>query len=279
MARLTSLPCLPFDFANSVASDSLIQVVRTMTEAATNETITFLVKLVQESLEECKDFWDPINEQSKFLSLVEFDGKIFSVALYIGDIESPGLAGKEEEANKRFRKIITLQTRISLLSDIYATAGYAHTRASQTLLHVMLGRSPSPLADLGALHRSFVWENIALKSALSAQGIDVAPPSHELFSSILASSTQAGQHSSTPTVEDAAAGSVGTAAPAANGASAGEPSTSAGTPATKKEERPQDKNARALKHLAHQIPASLTPFFQCMSTRSFHIDYPLIGRL
>ena len=46
-----------------------------MAEAATNETLTFLVKLVQESLEECKDFWSTMEEQPKLLDLVEFSGK------------------------------------------------------------------------------------------------------------------------------------------------------------------------------------------------------------
>ena len=47
LAKLTTLPCLPYDFANSVASDSLVQVVRTMAEAATNETLAFLVPAVE----------------------------------------------------------------------------------------------------------------------------------------------------------------------------------------------------------------------------------------
>ncbi len=75
LARLTSLPCLPYDFANSVASDSLVQVVRTMAEAATSETLTFLVKIVQESLDDCKDFWETMDEQPKLLPLVDFNGQ------------------------------------------------------------------------------------------------------------------------------------------------------------------------------------------------------------
>lgn len=81
-ARLTALPCLPYDFANSVASDSLVQVIRTMAEAATTETLTFLVKLVATSLEECKDFWETTDEQSKLLSLVDFSG-MCGIAWYL----------------------------------------------------------------------------------------------------------------------------------------------------------------------------------------------------
>ena len=43
---MTSLSCLPYDFANSVGSDSLVQVIRTMAESATTETLAFLTKLV-----------------------------------------------------------------------------------------------------------------------------------------------------------------------------------------------------------------------------------------
>ena len=74
LAKLTRLPCLPFDFANSFASDSLVQVIRTMAESATGETLTFLMNLVKESLEECKDFWEATADQPKLLSLVEFTG-------------------------------------------------------------------------------------------------------------------------------------------------------------------------------------------------------------
>ncbi|KAI0708195.1 hypothetical protein C8T65DRAFT_740208 [Cerioporus squamosus] len=249
LARLTSLPCLPYDFANSVASDSLVQVIRTMAEAATSETLTFLVKIVQDSLEECKDFWQTMEEQPKLLSLVDFS------------------AGEEEEkANDRFRKLITLHTRISLLSDIYATAGYSHGRATQTLLQSLIGRTPSALGELGALQRACVWENITLKSALSARGIDISTHPHDLFSSLLSGSgaaapAQDGQ-APTPVGERTADTPSGAAT---NGATPGEASMSsapATSTAAKKDEQPRDKNAKGLKHLVTQIPSSLGPFFQ-----------------
>jgi E3 ubiquitin-protein ligase HUWE1 len=71
IGRLTSLPCLPYDFANSVASDSLVQVIRTMVEAATSETLGSLAKLVRQSLGETEEFWKVEEQQSKFLSLLD----------------------------------------------------------------------------------------------------------------------------------------------------------------------------------------------------------------
>lgn len=74
LGNLTSLPCLPYDFSTSVASDSLVQVVRTMAESATTETLNFLLSLVQETLSENADFWESIQEESRLLPLVDFKG-------------------------------------------------------------------------------------------------------------------------------------------------------------------------------------------------------------
>lgn len=171
------------------------------------------------------------------------------------------IAGEEEEkANDRFRKLITLHTRTALLSDIYATAGYSHGRATQTLLQSFLGRNPNPLAELGALHRTCVWENIVLKAALTERGIDTTPSSHDLFSSLLSAAGAQDLQSTTPAGDAAGA----TTSAATNGATPGESSTiTPPTVVTKKEEQPRDKNAKCIKHLVVQIPSSLAPFFQC----------------
>ncbi|KAI0360913.1 hypothetical protein OH77DRAFT_1558017 [Trametes cingulata] len=239
-ARLTSLPCLPYDFANSVGSDSLVQVIRTMAESATTETLAFLLKLVQESLEECKDFWETMEEQSKLLPLVEF------------------AAGEDEEkANERFRKLITLHVRTSLLSDIYATAGYSHGRASATLLQALLGHKPSPLTDLGSLHRACVWENIILKATLSAQDSDASATSNPSAPTSTAPQAQDGQTSASAGERP---GETSSTPVAANGTAGGD--AAAATPPAKKEDKPKDKNANGLKHIVSQIPSFLTPFFQ-----------------
>lgn len=71
LGRLTALPCLPYDYANSIASDSMVQIMRTMTEAATSETLLHLANLVKESLEATQSFWSEFGDQSKLLPLVE----------------------------------------------------------------------------------------------------------------------------------------------------------------------------------------------------------------
>lgn len=71
---MTALPCIPYDFANSVASDSIVQVMRTMTDVASSETLLFLRKLVNLSLEETKEFWETMGDTSKLLPLLDVTG-------------------------------------------------------------------------------------------------------------------------------------------------------------------------------------------------------------
>lgn len=80
IGRFTALPCLPYDFANSVASDSIVQVMRTMTEVATTQTLLFLSKLVKASLEDTQDFWGSFEQPSKLLPLVDISGE----SLWVG---------------------------------------------------------------------------------------------------------------------------------------------------------------------------------------------------
>lgn len=45
--------------------------MRTMTDVASGETLRYLQKLVKESLEETKEFWTSMDDQSKLLPLLE----------------------------------------------------------------------------------------------------------------------------------------------------------------------------------------------------------------
>lgn len=53
----------------------MVQVMRTMTEVATGETLLHLAKLVEESLSLTKGIWVDFNEHSKLAPLVEISGK------------------------------------------------------------------------------------------------------------------------------------------------------------------------------------------------------------
>lgn len=87
LGRLTALPCIPYDFGGSVASDSLVQVIRTMFDAAPNATMNSLTGWVQESLQETSSFWGLPSKKSKFIELLDLagiplrDGVIYGICL------------------------------------------------------------------------------------------------------------------------------------------------------------------------------------------------------
>ncbi|KAI0958508.1 hypothetical protein AcV7_004312 [Taiwanofungus camphoratus] len=243
LGTLSALPCLPYDFANSVASDSLVQVIRTMAESSTTETITFLIQLVHDALEDTKEFWETMDERSKLLPMVDISGTDEESAM----------------ANQRFRNLIKLHIRVSLLSDIYATAGYSHGRATAALLQSLTGRSSHDiLAELGALHRACVWENIVLKAGLASRGVDTGTTGG--MPSLEAQTPSTMTLSGTPAMSQLETDPVSTA----NGIQAEISAPALPKHEPSKEEDSNQQNAKALKHLAGQIPSSLAPFFQAV---------------
>ncbi|KAK0461087.1 uncharacterized protein EV420DRAFT_1746494 [Desarmillaria tabescens] len=246
LGRLTALPCLPYDFANSLASDSMVQVMRTMTEVATSETLLHLAKLVKESLDLTQTFWGTLEDKSKLLQFVDLTSE------------------EEVNANYYFRNLVTLHVRITLLSDVFATAGYAHGRAAIGLLQTLMSNNaPRVVKDLGALHRTSIWENIVLKVGLSAKGIDVLQtPS---LSPLERSPDQLAiglPDTAGPAPSAATNGTV-------DGAQSGAPPSTTKEPEIPKAGSPREHNATALKHLTHGLPSSLAPFFQAM-VKMFH---------
>lgn len=165
------------------------------------------------------------------------------------------LAANNVNGNHQLRNLITLHIRVTLLSDVFATAGYAHGRAAVNLLQMLMANtSPQVIADLGALHRASIWENILLKKGLVAKGIDIA--------STPAVSPRDGNGNTIP------------APPADNGDEVTPPVESASADVQNEEETPlpnppttrppsvRDQNAAVVKHLTHGLPGSLAPFFQ-----------------
>jgi E3 ubiquitin-protein ligase HUWE1 len=159
------------------------------------------------------------------------------------------LGQSHSEANRTFRTLITLLVRVILLSDIYATAGYAHGRSTGGLLQTLMSTGASEiLPDLGILHRACIWENVLLKA-------QVPEKESELEGSAILSSLQSpGEPSSSePTI-------------AANGTHTSSATvTPTGVPGQEgpRESDPREENAKSFRHLANQIPGALSPFFQC----------------
>ncbi|TFK54241.1 hypothetical protein OE88DRAFT_1786570 [Heliocybe sulcata] len=241
LLRLTALPCLPYDFANSVSSDSLVQVIRTMGEAAPNDALVFLAKKVKESLDKTKDFWDTTGDKSKTLSMVEITHE------------------EVMDANGRFRDLVTLHTRVTLLSEVYATASYAHTRATSGFLQILMGRgSPEIVPELGALHRACVWENIIFKAGLASKGVDLASSPSD---SVLDEGTPRG---SPDLMDDDGMLPPANGMGVQDGARADQPEGPNIGKDTHGKDTVRDQNAKALHHLLKQIPSSLSPLFSAI---------------
>jgi len=161
---------------------------------------------------------------------------------------------QEDEANQRFRSLVTLHIRITLLSDVFATAGYAHGRSAIGLLQSLMNNmSPQVIADLGSLHRVGVWENIVLNLGLQSKGISLK---HSESSAL--SGRHAGRSGMTLPEGDASVNSELNGD--LNPADGAESIIMASVPL--KQNGHREQNSAALKHLTHGLPSSLAPFFQ-----------------
>ncbi|KAF8135467.1 hypothetical protein EV363DRAFT_1395968 [Boletus edulis] len=234
IGRLTGLSCLPYDYANSVSSDSIVQVIRTMAEIGPNEALFYLSKLVGTSLAETEEFWKELPSESKLAPLLEVTDDQLS------------------KVNQHFRNLVALHIRVTLMADVFSTTGYAHGRSAVGLLQTLMSDPPKVVMDLGALHRASIWENILFKAHIASKGIELGISGH---GSPLERSPS---HISVSLPEPTSFGIV------ANGVAAD--SSGARSPTSVlplKKETPVDKNAKALKHLTHGLPSALAPFFQC----------------
>ncbi|KAF9049777.1 hypothetical protein BJ165DRAFT_1608842 [Panaeolus papilionaceus] len=239
--RLTGLACLPYDFANSVASDSMVQVLRTMTEVATGETLLHLGELVKDSLSETRFFWESIDEASRLLPFVDLSSQ------------------QEQLANQQFRSLVTLHIRITLLSDVFATTGQSQGRAAIGLLQTLMSNMPlNVLIDLGSLHRASIWENIAMHVGMTKKGIEVQA------SPILSPA----EESSDPTAIELPSTENDAAVPPTNSVNGSQTNVKATVDSPKKH-LPRDWNATSLKHITQGLPNALAPFFQAM-VKMFH---------
>ncbi|KZV95100.1 hypothetical protein EXIGLDRAFT_644511 [Exidia glandulosa HHB12029] len=233
LGRLFTLPAMPFDFGST---EYFLQVIRTIAEVTPTQTLQKLTQHVKMSLEETKDIWQSLGAKAK---LTEWTS--ISTTSTLAD------------ANVRFRQLVTLNTRVTMLAEVYSATSIAHGRSASTSLQNITATETAALIPmLGDLHRSFIWENILLKSALPPTSLGNAVHSME-FGSVpidllpegfpIASTAQPESTSSAATDE--------TPAPAQSAAAA-------------KAESAKRHNIAAIKQLAGQIPTAVTSFLQAL---------------
>ncbi|KIK27762.1 hypothetical protein PISMIDRAFT_674672 [Pisolithus microcarpus 441] len=234
IGRLTALPCLPYDYANSVASDSLVQVIRTMAEIGPNDTLSYLSKLVAMSLDQTEEFWKFLAPESRLASMLKLNGD------------------QALEVNQRFRNLVVLHIRVTLMADVFSTTGYAHGRSAIGLLQTLMSDPPKVVTDLGSLHRAFVWENILFKAYITSEGIELG------ISGGASPLDRSPIHLPIPLPE------AGGGATVTNGVQSDSALGVSSSSARLIKETVKDKNAKALKHLTHGLPTALAPFFQAI---------------
>ncbi|KAF8750867.1 hypothetical protein RHS01_08861, partial [Rhizoctonia solani] len=229
LGHLYTLPCLPLGYGSSLAADSMVQLLRSMTEVSATKTLESLTKQVQQSLEETKAFWEEPSDKSRLAQLME-----------------RAVHGNVDEANAEYRKLFTLHLRVNLLADIYTTVGYSHSRGGPPLIQTLTGPdSGEILPKLGALHRAFVWEHAALKSALAAQGVK-------------------SQNSSVTESEELLSLNRPQDGTPYHDASANDASNASGSGGVRSLKTANEQNSHLMRHLAEMLPSALAPFFHAV---------------
>jgi E3 ubiquitin-protein ligase HUWE1 len=74
LGRLYALPCLPVGYGASLAADSMVQLLRSMTEVSATQTLNALTEQVRQSLEETKAYWQEPYDQSRLAQLMDRAG-------------------------------------------------------------------------------------------------------------------------------------------------------------------------------------------------------------
>lgn len=145
--------------------------------------------------------------------------------------------------NQRFRSLVVLHIRVTVIADVLSTTGFPRGRSALSLLQTLMTEPPQVVMHMGALHRAFIWENILFKVHIASKGIELG------ISGQGSPLERSPSHISLSLPEPNSIGTI------VNGVS----SSTSVLPLRK--EGIKDKNAKALKHLTHGLPAALTPFF------------------
>ncbi|KAK9767472.1 E3 ubiquitin-protein ligase tom1, partial [Basidiobolus ranarum] len=242
LLKFYSLPTVPYDFSTSSASYSLSHLFRVMSEVDANSVVTAILSELHRSLE----------ASSSFLKTENSDGIIVNyLSLDRTDVK------KVDEANRVFRSLVSLHGFVGLLSDIYCTPVFSHSKNIATVIGAFTGETGSQVVSmLGELHRTCVWENIILKNTVPKEWYTVKKKSKKDGSdptgqiSNERDSTQIGD---TPRNVDDYSDDI----PKVNNESVEAEFDAA--------EYPKVQNTKYFKFLASQIPTCLTPLFQGLS--------------
>jgi hypothetical protein len=165
------------------------------------------------------------------------------------------VSGAEEalvDGNKTFRSLVTLQSVVSLLENVFPNIGYSQSRGVVTaVLQALNGEEgTATLIELGCLGRVCVWENALLKKSLHS---DVAEE-------LLAASSSQTEEGTSQAADDNQAPAAAPAATQGSSSSTGGPETPVTTKALDPNS-PKARNAKALRHILGTTATSVQNFF------------------
>ncbi|KAF9909831.1 hypothetical protein EC991_008002 [Linnemannia zychae] len=152
LLRFYSLPTLPYDLANSPAFFTLSHLLKLLSEANPAAAISAVVKEINRILQQVQPLLDSTNPSSDLVQYIDIS------VLSDEDVN---------KGNNLLRSLISLHAFSGLLSDMYCAPTFSHGRNSAAVLAAFVSaQGDEALAGLGQLHRTCVWESIAMKRIL-----------------------------------------------------------------------------------------------------------------
>ena len=234
IGQFFSLPCLPYDFSTTKASESIAHLGRVLIETKPESSLSWSLDQVKISLENTKDIWSQFRKSSLFKELKEINNDNYI------------------SANKVFRSLIELYARIQLLADMFSSLGFLNIRVANGFFLSKLNESKymETMFMIGSLERNITWEHL-LFSAEENQETEFDwkyldpksenKPSSETYErnlNIMMTNLD-------PTVNL-------------------DNSKSKSDDEKKEDEsNPTKLNHKSLTHISSSIPQTITPFFQC----------------
>ena len=231
-------PAIPYNFSGSFTADSLVALIRAMTEMSANSILTALGMEVRKSLEATASIWKQSTAASGFLPLLT--------------------AKTPEELkinNQAFRQLVILNARLNLLSDMCQHFSYAGARMPAAFLQSLNeggSDGSSLLEELGRLLQDSMWENLMLKASTPSPGPVSQKATHSRSSRITGLTEDI--------VEDVPGESGAKKADKGEGKPAGEQPDEQESKESKLPEGVR-QNALVLRYVASQIPACLNFLF------------------
>ncbi|TIB37190.1 hypothetical protein E3P86_02254 [Wallemia ichthyophaga] len=148
LGRFFGLPCLPYDFSISRASEAIAQLGRVLIEIKPEVTLMWSMEQVREKLESTRHIWSEMRNKSLFIKMKDLNESDY------------------EEANATFRSLIELYSRVQLISDMFASIGFLNIRVSNGFFLPKLNepRNLETLNMIGILDRSLTWEHLLLNA-------------------------------------------------------------------------------------------------------------------